>query len=184
MEERRENYEIAAAIKQISCPDDMEFITVSRTKFCIDRYEWPDKKGALPQAFISLYQAADSCAGRGRRLCSTEEWQLACTGPSSSRYPYGHDYERHACVTEDSVPRPSGSRPECRGHFEVFDMSGNLMEWTSTRSAANRSFYNVMGGFFNSGPESDCAIARYSYFPQNRHNPVGFRCCKDTALIK
>jgi hypothetical protein len=184
MEERQESYEISLDQRKTPCPDEMEFISVGQTKFCIDRYEWPGKKGALPQAFISLYLAGDSCASLGKRLCSTEEWRLACAGPYQSRFPYGQTYERHACVTEDSVVRPAGSRPECRGHFEVFDMSGNLMEWTNTRSSANRSFYNVMGGFFKSGPESYCAMARYSYFPQNRHNPVGFRCCKDTALTK
>jgi formylglycine-generating enzyme required for sulfatase activity len=58
-------------------------------------------------------------------------------------------------------------------------MAGNLAEWTSTRSSKNDRFYNVMGGFWESGPQSTCFDKRYSYFPQNRHNPVGFRCCSE-----
>jgi formylglycine-generating enzyme required for sulfatase activity len=116
---------------------------------------------------------------RSKRLCSTEEWSLACSGPHSSAYPYGRLYESHACVTGDTAAWPSGFKPECRGYFDVYDMSGNLMEWTNTRSMTNRQFYNVMGGFWESGSASDCFGARYSYYPQNRHNPVGFRCCAD-----
>jgi formylglycine-generating enzyme required for sulfatase activity len=61
-------------------------------------------------------------------------------------------------------------------------MAGNLAEWTSTPSPQNSSFNNVMGGYWESGSQSRCADARYSYFPQNRHNPVGFRCCKDAYM--
>ena len=58
-------------------------------------------------------------------------------------------------------------------------MSGNLLEWTSTRAAENGTFTYAMGGFWESGPKSACGDKRYSYYPQNRHNPVGFRCCGD-----
>jgi formylglycine-generating enzyme required for sulfatase activity len=58
-------------------------------------------------------------------------------------------------------------------------MSGNLLEWTGTVSRGNPGFYNVLGGFWQSGVRSSCFDIRSSYFPQNRQNPVGFRCCKD-----
>jgi formylglycine-generating enzyme required for sulfatase activity len=60
-------------------------------------------------------------------------------------------------------------------------MSGNLAEWTSTQAKRNSRYYNVMGGYWESGPASGCYATRYGYYPQNRHNPVGFRCCKDFA---
>ena len=178
MAERLEYYEIADARTAGVCPQDMDPVTIGATRFCIDRYEWPNRKGVLPQSYVSFYQAGDSCAAAGKRLCTTEEWSLACAGPYSYAYPYGQKYERYACVTHDTTARPSGSRPECRAFFGAFDMSGNLLEWTSTPSRQNRNFYNVMGGFWQSGPRSGCFDTRYSYFPQNRHNPVGFRCCK------
>jgi formylglycine-generating enzyme required for sulfatase activity len=184
MAERREYYEITAEQIRGLCPNDMEFVTIGATQFCIDRYEWPNRKDALPQSYVSLYQAKDSCFIAGKRLCSTEEWSLACSGPYSWNYPYGQEYERYACVTHDTTVRRSGSKPECRTFFGAFDMSGNLMEWTGTPSRENRQFYNVMGGFWQSGPRSGCFDIRYSYFPQNRHNPVGFRCCKEIAPPK
>ncbi len=179
MEQREERYELRPEDSLTYCPQDMEHILVGSTSFCIDRYEWPNKKGMTPRAYVSLYQAMDTCVSYGKRLCTTDEWTIACTGPYGWKYPYGQTYELYACVSNDTTVRPSGSRPECRDYFGVFDMSGNLAEWTSTKSMRNPHYYNVVGGFWESGPQSGCFDVRYSYFPQNRHNPVGFRCCAD-----
>jgi len=179
MPTREELYEIEVEKKTEGCPDDMELVKIGSMRFCVDRYEWPNRKGIAPASFISLYQASDSCFSRGKRLCTSEEWSLACGGPYSWNYPYGQQYEINACVTNDTAPRTSGAKSECRAYFGIFDMSGNLAEWTATPSKENRQFNNVMGGFWESGPRSGCHDTRYSYFPQNRHNPVGFRCCRD-----
>lgn len=179
MEPREEFYELKPEETARYCPEGMEYIRAGETRFCIDRYEWPNKKGTVPRSFISIYQAMDSCVSVGRHLCTSDEWTLACTGPYGWRYPYAAAYEPHACVTQDTAARPSGFRPECRGYFDVYDMSGNLAEWTNTKSSRNPQFYNVKGGFWESGPRSGCFDVRYSYYPQNRHNPVGFRCCKE-----
>jgi hypothetical protein len=181
MEEREEYYEIQAKETSRFCPGDMEYVKVGETRFCIDHYEWPNRKNAAPLSFVSIYNAMDSCAGARKHLCTSDEWTLACTGPYGWKYPYGAAYEPHACVSHDTTARPSGSRPECRGYFEVYDMAGNLAEWTDTRSNRNSQFYNVKGGFWESGPHTGCFDVRYSYYPQNRHNPVGFRCCAKAA---
>ncbi len=181
MEPQEESYVIRPRRSTFPCGTGMEPVETDAKQFCIDRYEWPDRKGATPQTYVSLYQAMDSCAAAGKRLCTADEWSLACAGPDSLSYPYGRRYSRHACVTHDTTMRHSGSKPECRAFFGAYDMSGNVAEWTSTPSKRNAHFYNVMGGFWASGPASGCYEARYSYYPQNRHNPVGFRCCKDFA---
>lgn len=179
MPQRGEFYEILPEETVKYCPEDMDHIKIGATSFCMDKYEWPNKKGVVPKSYISVYQAMDTCAGAGKRLCTADEWTIACTGPYGWKYPYGAGYELYACVTNDSTVRKSGEKSECRGYFEVYDMSGNLAEWTSTRSSRNKQYYNVMGGFWESGKQSGCFDVRYSYFPQNRHNPVGFRCCMD-----
>ncbi|MBN1577815.1 MAG: SUMF1/EgtB/PvdO family nonheme iron enzyme [Chitinispirillaceae bacterium] len=179
MERRAEYYEIETARTKSPCHPDMEQVKVGNMDFCIDRYEWPNRRGALPRSYISRYQAADSCATVGKRLCTAEEWMVACAGPYTWKYPYGQRYEPYGCVTHDTMAAPSGSKPECRTFFGAFDMSGNLLEWTDTRAIENGSFSYVMGGFWESGPKSACRDKRYSYYPQNRHNPVGFRCCRD-----
>jgi formylglycine-generating enzyme required for sulfatase activity len=172
---KRYEFDLSAA----RCPAGMEIVKAPGGEVCVDVYEWPNKKGAAPLAYVSLYQAMDSCFSARKRLCSSQEWTAACGGPSNWAYAYGDAYEWNACATRDTVARKSGSRPECRGYYGHFDMSGNLAEWTSTPAPQDKSFNNVMGGFWASGGQSGCSDARYSYFPQNRHNPVGFRCCVD-----
>jgi hypothetical protein len=179
MEPRAEWYEIKPLPKEGICPEGMEYIEIGATRFCIDIYEWPNRKGGLPGSYVSIYQAQDSCFTVGKKLCTQEQWSMACGGVYGWQYPYGASYEPHACNTSDTTVERSGSKPECRGYFNVYDMSGNLAEWTDTRSARNAKFYNVAGGFWQSGPQSDCFSAKYSYSPENRHNPVGFRCCKE-----
>ncbi len=179
MERRSEYYEIEPGLEKSPCLPAMDQVKVGTMNFCIDRYEWPNRKGVVPQAYISLYQATDSCYSVKKRLCTAEEWMVACAGPYTWKYPYGQNYERYGCVTHETTVAPSGSKPECRTFFGAFDMSGNLLEWTSTRAVENEAFTYVMGGFWESGPKSGCRDRRYSYYPQNRHNPVGFRCCRD-----
>lgn len=178
MERRQEYYEIETEHKKAPCPEGMVQVKVGATEFCIDRYEWPNRKGSMPQAYVSLYQAMDSCYAVDKRLCSAEEWAIACSGPYSWKYPYGQRYEQYGCVTQDTMLEPSGSKPECRSFYGAFDMSGSLLEWTSTKAKENSTFFYVVGGFWASGSQSSCSDKRYSYYPQNRHNPVGFRCCR------
>jgi formylglycine-generating enzyme required for sulfatase activity len=181
LETQQERYVIKPQSAAAPCPGDMEQVSVGGSSFCIDRYEWPNRRGARPLSYISFYQAMDSCYGVGKRLCSADEWKIACSGPSNWDYPYGQRYEKRACTTQDTMLHLSGSKPACRGYFDVYDLSGNLLEWTSSKASENTLFYYVMGGFWQSGPQSGCFDTRYSYFPQNRHNPVGFRCCRDSA---
>jgi len=177
MDVRSKRYEFDIAASR--CPAGMEPVKAGDKEICVDVYEWPNKKGVTPHSYVSLYQAMDSCFSVRKRLCSADEWTAACGGPERWKYTYGESYEWNTCATRDSAAQKSGGRPECRGYYGVFDMSGNLAEWTSTPAPQDRSFNNVMGGFWTSGNQSRCADARYSYYPQNKHNPVGFRCCVD-----
>lgn len=178
MELREEYYEIENDMPSI-CPQGMAHVSVGDVSFCADMYEWPNKKGVRPMAYVSLYQASDSCFSVGKRLCTADEWLLGCSGPYSYTFPYGNNYEERACATADTIVKKSGDKAECRSYFGLYDMSGNLQEWTDTRASENGRFNYVTGGFWNSGVKSSCRERRYSYFSQNKHNPVGFRCCKD-----
>ncbi|MCL2845751.1 MAG: SUMF1/EgtB/PvdO family nonheme iron enzyme [Chitinivibrionia bacterium] len=163
------------------CPPNMALIQSADPQFCIDQYMWPNERGVLPMNLVSHLQARDLCASVGKRLCTAEEWTAACNGPYNWRFPYGNNYLSWACITQDTTFRRSGEASACRSWYAVFDMSGNLSEWTNTRAPQNNRFFKVMGGFWESGQSSNCSNFRFSYHPQNRHNPVGFRCCKDLS---
>ncbi|NLG18697.1 MAG: SUMF1/EgtB/PvdO family nonheme iron enzyme, partial [Fibrobacter sp.] len=63
-------------MRVIICPEGMQLI--ENGKFCIDSYEWPNKKDQLPKVDVSYEEAAQTCAKEGKRLCTSEEWQMAC----------------------------------------------------------------------------------------------------------
>lgn len=71
---------------------------------CVDVYEWPNREGANPTAMVSQEGAEDSCASRGKHLCSLDEWRAACEGPGQSSYPYGETYDERYCPAQQSDP--------------------------------------------------------------------------------
>src|SRR6266404_4780328 len=68
--------------------------------FCIDRFEYPNVKGQFPWIFVRWTEAVDLCAGEGKRLCSEDEWTLACEGEDAWPYPYGFVRSAEACVID------------------------------------------------------------------------------------
>lgn len=82
-----------------SCPDDM---VQARRGVCIDRYEWPNRKGSKPLLAASavaetedleadrVLDAERLCASVHKRVCWDDEWQTACKGPRGGRFPFGN----------------------------------------------------------------------------------------------
>lgn len=168
---------------------DRDFLELSARKVsgsavCIDQYEWPNRRGVKPQTAVSFADAVRSCASVGKRLCSELEWERACRGPEGHAYPYGSAFSAKACNTKDRIGTqrsvaPSGSYPACRNGWGVYDMSGNVAEWTSGQMSQGKTDRMVRGG---SSKSSDWA-ARCSYrknrLPEAISEDLGFRCCSE-----
>ena len=61
-----------------------------KMRYCIDRYEFPNRKGERPMVMQNFYQAQMHCAERGKRVCTESEWTKACEGPDNKPFPYGY----------------------------------------------------------------------------------------------
>jgi Sulfatase-modifying factor enzyme 1 len=164
------------------CPAGMVPIGTEQNQACMDRYEWPNREDAAPQAFVSWREANDACRNAGKRLCSLGEWQGTCAGPEAARYPYAARYDERHCPAKEPGPARSGHFPVCRSYYGTYDMTGNLWEWTSTPHPEREGFFMVAGGNWDAGDQATCAFTRYSFYPQNRFPMVGFRCCADVGL--
>jgi formylglycine-generating enzyme len=140
-------------------------------KYCVDRYEWPNKQGVVPRYMVSWNDAKATCESSGKRLCSDTEWTLACEGPQRQPYPYGNGYVRDdaACnidkpyiwphpekvydrnTSADELARldqrePSGARAACVSPYGVHDMAGNVDEWVLNESQSGRPFKSALKG--------------------------------------
>jgi hypothetical protein len=162
------------------CAGETVPINAGGNTICMDKYEWPDSEGAVPRAFVNHKEAEDSCRSAGKRLCTAAEWEEACQGPDRDPYPYGARYRENDCPAKEAQASRSGRFPVCRSYYGVYDMAGNLWEWTST-PAPDSDFFMVAGGNWTTGNEATCRLAKYSFYPAVRYPFVGFRCCQEPA---
>jgi len=173
--------------------------------FCIDRFEYPNQKGVFPWIAISWYEAVDLCADEGKRLCNEQEWTFACEGEEATPYPYGYTRDATKCISDaqwrpfnESAMRPrdgtnamaemdrlwqgvqSGAQHGCRSPFGVYDMTGNIDEWTRT-SRDNERPSILKGGYW--GPvRTRCRPSTRSHDENHIFYQQGFRCCTDPGV--
>jgi uncharacterized repeat protein (TIGR01451 family) len=143
----------------------------------------------MPAAGVSWYQAKAACANARKRLCTVEEWELACRGPGGVMFPYGNDYLDKACngffAYTGLTPAATGSFASCGSAFGAYDLSGNLEEWTDTSTERipgsgillDRA---VRGGSYASNAQAlVCGGPEYHSPPAQVAADRGFRCCSE-----
>jgi formylglycine-generating enzyme required for sulfatase activity len=226
--------EKAAPAKRVTrkgCPGDMVLVR----GYCIDRYEAYvaevtedgaqrkhspfepvddkkvvalNKRGRMPQAYISRNEAERACKRAGKRLCGDDEWLTACKGKKPTPWPYGSDWEPGRCNDqgisafnhffgengepppqsaytfehmndsrlnrEEGTCAPSGKFKRCRGSFKVFDLVGNLHEWTADPGGTFRGGYYLDVRQHGDG----CDYKTTAHGPKYHDYSTGFRCCR------
>ncbi len=153
-------------------------VPVGGRTVCVDAYEYPNQPDATPKDMVSQEEAARICSSEGKHLCTIDEWQAACRGKDGFKYSYGNSYKQSKCNTNTKAAKRSGRKTQCRSWWGMYDMNGNLWEWTSTTSKQHPDKFLVAGGAWNTNNESRCSESKFSFYPQNQYPSVGFRCCK------
>src|SRR5258707_10573231 len=82
-------------------------------RYCVDKFEYPNKEGERPEVMNNFPQAQRKCAALGKRVCTETEWTMACEGPEYKPYPYGYVRDPTICQGDQK-----GVEPKAIGHEE------------------------------------------------------------------
>ena len=95
-----------------------------------------------PVVNITFADANDFAAWRSKRdsvtyrLPTEEEWEYAArNGERADLYPWGPDWKDGVAVLKDATPSPVGSRADGKNRWGVYDLIGNVWEWTASKAS-------------------------------------------------
>jgi formylglycine-generating enzyme required for sulfatase activity len=156
-------------------------------------------EGAHPMASVSWFEATLYCAVVGARLPTEAEWEYAARGGNPGGiYPWGNEeYSGGQANARGTRGRDrwEGTAPVgsfSPNGFGLFDMAGNVWEWTASvygaypysagggrESSLSGEARVVRGGSFDGSPWFLRASLRVDCSPDFRGDYFGFRCARD-----
>ncbi|NKB65651.1 MAG: SUMF1/EgtB/PvdO family nonheme iron enzyme [Candidatus Latescibacteria bacterium] len=185
------NAEMAAFLNEMGNPRvRATFLVELRSKYALIEeldgiFKAKDGYADHPAIEVSFEGARAYCEWAGKALPAEAQWQQACSGPDSLVYPWGDEYSTpdraNIKGAKDGFPRtaPVGSFPQGRSPNGLWDMGGNVWEWTV--GPEDRPI--LRGGSWSNGPmftrcsKRDDPSSSHSFF---QGHSVGFRCAQKT----
>lgn len=164
--------------------ENMIFVTSSKNKFFIDKYEtsnlneiYLSSPNLMPETNVTQAEAEKICNSMNKRLCTAEEWKVACLGLHYLRYGYSNEHIQGYCNIENPNGEVaiSGEYSKCKTENNIYDLLGNTMELTSDKT--NSGLVVAKGGDYSS--LSATCFTEFYYQAEDRNGKTGFRCCKD-----
>jgi len=146
-----------------------------------------------PVVWVTWYGAKLFADFYSCRLPHEEEWEKAARANSTRDYPWGDEIDGHyANFLDSGDPFDNGTTPvdfyngRRQGSFQtidaaspygVYDMAGNVWEWTD--GFAGTSVYHIIkGGSFNNAIRRLRSHDKSLHFPYEKHADFGFRLAR------
>ena len=159
--------------------------------------------GGRPSGYVSGLVAESACAAAGRRLCSPDEFLVACRGEDDTLFPYGDAYEDGACnvsrgghpaailhgnasmghldprlnrVRLDGEPllREAGATPRCRSRWGADAVHDLVGNLDEWVEEPGGAF---AGGFYSRSTRAGCEALVTAHPRTYADYSTGVRCC-------
>ena len=164
---------------------------------------FPKGKADHPVVFVTWHNAREYCHWAGKRLPTDQEWEKAARGTDGRMFPWGNEFNasnantplRWQEIGSIGDTMPVGSFEEGKSPYGLYDVSGNVWEWTAswyqaypgnkTESESYGERYKTLKG----GSWFDCSfykcgisapVFNRAFFARKvKNDSFGFRCAKD-----
>ncbi len=146
-----------------------------------------------PVVYVTPKDAMAYCAWIGARLPSDAEWEYAARAGAVTRHFWGDAMDaRYLWYRANSLDRPQKVATRLPNAWGLYDMEGNVWEWTLSEPVKGEAIANRRGGSWVDCEDIETApgkptaplIGLATYFKisvnyGHRYDDIGFRCARD-----